>query len=144
MRPRIFDTFKDPTIVDRLANKFTVGDGCWVWTAARDRHGYGQVLFGGKMRRAHRVVWEVLKGSQPELELDHLCRNPPCVNPAHLEPVTHRENMRRSRWGMTTHCPQGHEYSGRNVRYRPNGGRYCGECARVWAAERHRRKLAER
>jgi hypothetical protein len=49
------------------------------------------------MRLAHIVYWEGEHGPVPEgLELDHLCRNPPCVNPAHLEPVTHQQNMQRS------------------------------------------------
>ncbi|WP_369010576.1 HNH endonuclease signature motif containing protein, partial [Bacillus cereus] len=47
--------------------------------------------------RAHRYVYENLSGPIPEgMELDHLCRNPPCVNPDHLDPVTHEENMRRA------------------------------------------------
>lgn len=69
--------------------------GCWVWQRSTSR-GYGYVTRGGRCVPAHRWYYEHLVGPIPEgLELDHLCRNPPCVNPDHLEPVTHAENMRR-------------------------------------------------
>jgi hypothetical protein len=80
--------------------------GCWLWTGQANKGGYGAFSVGsrydGNRRgvRAHRWAYEALVGPIPEgLQLDHLCRNPPCVNPAHLEPVTHAENMRR--WAQT-------------------------------------------
>jgi hypothetical protein len=67
---------------------------CWEWDRFRVARGYGR--FGGAVV-AHRWVYERFIGKVPDgLELDHLCRNTSCVNPAHLEPVTHAENMRRS------------------------------------------------
>jgi hypothetical protein len=73
---------------------------CWIWTAALDTRGYGK--FGTTvdhvphLRMAHRVAWELVNGPFPEgLEPDHLCLNHGCVNPSHLEPVTHSENVRR-------------------------------------------------
>lgn len=70
--------------------------GCWVWRGGRMPFGYGSVWLDGRTRLAHRVFYERLVGPIPDgLQLDHLCRNPPCVNPAHLEPVTHTENSRR-------------------------------------------------
>lgn len=72
--------------------------GCWVWQRAIDRRGYGVIKDGKRLKRAHRVMYERHRGPIPEgLELDHLCVNPPCVNPDHLEPVTRAENLRRMR-----------------------------------------------
>lgn len=71
--------------------------GCWRWLLALDRDGYGVWHHdGGRKRAAHRVMYELVVGAIPDgLELDHLCRVRSCVNPAHLEAVTHRENSRR-------------------------------------------------
>jgi hypothetical protein len=69
--------------------------GCWVWQRSRDTRGYGHVRLAGRLRVAHRVLYERDRGPIPEgLTLDHLCRNKACVNPAHLEAVTHREVRR--------------------------------------------------
>ena len=71
---------------------------CWVWIWSLDKHGYGQVSAGTRVRRAHAIYWERKNGPVPEgKELDHLCLNHACVNPDHLEPVTHKENVRRGR-----------------------------------------------
>src|SRR5688572_29952552 len=71
------------------------GEPCWLWEGRVCPRGYG--YFGHNSQRCHRVLWVALNGPVPEgLELDHLCRVRNCVNPAHLEPVTHAENMRRA------------------------------------------------
>lgn len=71
---------------------------CWEWQGARSSLGYGQMAIDGSMKYVHRIVWELLVGEIPEgLEPDHLCTNPPCCNPDHLELVTHAENIRRSK-----------------------------------------------
>jgi hypothetical protein len=71
--------------------------GCWEWQWAKNRGGYGHTrATDGRSIPAHRKMWEAVNGPVPEgLELDHLCRNRSCVNPAHLEPVTRGENARR-------------------------------------------------
>lgn len=71
--------------------------GCWLWNRKRRKDGYGRKSIEHTREiPAHRWVYERLVGPYADgLELDHLCNNPPCVNPAHLEPVTHSENMRR-------------------------------------------------
>lgn len=70
---------------------------CWNWTGARDPNGYGRFgIRGRRLALAHRFAYELVNGTVPgALFLDHLCRNPSCVNPDHLEPVTHRENVMR-------------------------------------------------
>src|SRR5499427_3105443 len=70
--------------------------GCWEWIGARDSRGYGNVKVGGRVRKAQRVVCERLGGpSGAEVECDHACRVPWCVNPDHIELVSHVENVRR-------------------------------------------------
>jgi len=89
-----------PSLMDRVSGRIEKGSygECWIWTGARDEDGYGRVWANGTTGRAHRVIFEALKGAIPEgLVLDHLCHTPSCVNPDHLEPVTIRENVRRGR-----------------------------------------------
>jgi hypothetical protein len=70
--------------------------GCWLWVGNKNDRGYGVVPLEGKIRKAHRAVYESERGPIPEgLTLDHLCRIRCCVNPDHLEPVTAMENIRR-------------------------------------------------
>jgi HNH endonuclease len=120
--------------------RVAVGDPeeCWPFLGSLTTKGYGTFSYGYRRCQAHRVTYELTKGSIPDdLELDHLCRNRRCCNPSHLEPVTGLENVRRSpiHNGARTHCPQGHPYSGDNLRiYR--GGRYCRECNRIDARRR--------
>jgi hypothetical protein len=107
---------------------------CWLWTAKLSNGGYGQFNVGNiKLRYAHCVAYELLIGPILEgLDLDHLCRVRHCVNPAHLEPVTRRENCRRGEVGQynvrKTHCPRGHPYDETNTYRDKNGKRYCRAC----------------
>ena len=110
---------------------------CWVWLGPKAANGYGRVGFLGQWRAAHRVSWEALHGPVPEgLELDHLCRVRECVNPGHLEPVTHAENMRRAAV-LRTHCAKGHEFTETNT-VTSAGYRQCRTCInaikRAWRA----------
>lgn len=106
--------------------------GCWEWTAYIDHKGYG--VFGIDSRtlvKAHRYSYELHAGPIPEgMQLDHLCRVRHCVNPAHLEPVTPRENVVRGNAArpQITHCKHGHEFSERNTYINPKGNRECRKC----------------
>lgn len=121
--------------VEKLPN------GCWKWTAATTRNGYGIFRDNGKNYPAHRWLYEYSVGAIPSnLECDHLCRNRCCVNPDHIEPVTKLENNRRGNGGKwqkeKTHCPNGHPYVEENTIYRTfthrNGQTYtirvCKQC----------------
>lgn len=108
---------------------------CWVWAAHRSPDGYGTFTSDGTSRNAHRVSYQMLIGDIPAgLQLDHLCRVRHCVNPAHLEPVTCRENLMRGDTAaariFATVCHRGHPFDERNTRIRSNGRRRCRICER--------------
>lgn len=107
--------------------------GCWLWIGAINPGGYGQFWFNGKLIQAHLFSYEQKHGQIPDgLEPDHLCRVHGCVNPDHLEAVTHQENCARGDAGehhrKKTHCPQGHPYNGENLYINPDGRRECRIC----------------
>lgn len=123
-------------VLDRIENR---GD-CWFYTGRKDDKGYGRVtVYPEKERMAHRVMYEALVGPiPPGLFIDHLCRNRWCVNPSHMETVTHAENVKRGYWGKN-HCKHGHLYDEQNTRWgraRKGPGkpwrqvRFCRQCER--------------
>lgn len=107
---------------------------CWLYLGSLTSNGYGKASVAGRTALAHRAAYEALVGPiPPGLQLDHLCRNRACYNPAHLEPVTQRENLRRGRNSNAekTHCPLGHEYSDENTYVCARGKRSCKTCNRA-------------
>ncbi|MFF2502163.1 HNH endonuclease signature motif containing protein [Streptomyces sp. NPDC058067] len=119
--------------------------GCWIWTGRLDHRGYGRFSLRRRILLVYRVTYMLLVGEIPAgLHLDHLCRVHACCNPAHLEPVTCRENILRSPIAPAainarkTHCQKGHEFTPENTVATPTG-RGCLTCQR----ERGRRRYAE-
>lgn len=119
--------------------------GCWLWTGSIDRDGYGQARHMGVVRRAHRILYEAERGPIPSgLVLDHKCRNPGCVNPDHLQPVTQGENLRRSPVTLNgvnaakTHCKYGHPFDAVDS----YGRRLCSTCrSEIQARYRERNRV---
>jgi hypothetical protein len=144
----------------RIANKIdrSATTGCWLWTAYTNRDGYGVAIWGSRTRKdrasklVHRLVYELLvKPIAHGLELDHKCRVRNCVNPEHLEEVSHRENVIRGTFpeisrrlhAAITHCPQGHEYNEENTRIGQFLGYRTRQC-RVCDRERQKAKRRAR
>ena len=133
--------------IERFFSHVEITPTCWNWKAAIRADGYGKWATGGRDNqrnwRAHRFSYELLKGKIPDgLDLDHLCRNRRCVNPAHLEPVTRRENVIRGIRVNKDHCIHGHLYSTENTYIRKNGHRQCRVCGKI-AARKTRRKSTD-
>jgi hypothetical protein len=136
--------------LERLKNRLVVAEnGCWVWQGSVNvRDGYGQARVGGRVRSVHRVIYEAQKGVVADgLVLDHLCRNPPCANPEHLDPVRQLVNYQRgahygAEMARTGKCKRGHEQTVENVRVQPNGRRRCEPCYRLAQIQRRARRAA--
>lgn len=118
--------------------------GCWLWTASQNGRGYGQIRVSGRLLYAHRVAYELEVGPIPEgLTIDHLCRNPSCVRPDHLEIVTMKVNALRgtsppAQNAEKERCQRGHPLTESNlVRLtgKREGHRRCKQCH----SERQRR-----
>lgn len=133
-----------PERVERVTQRFwrfvEKSDRCWRWMGGgiSSAPGYGRFRAVNSLVQAHRFSYELLVGPIPDgLELDHLCSNRWCVNPAHLEPVTSQQNQHRSRSvsglnAAKTHCPYGHSYGDEsNVWVSASGRRFCRACQRA-------------
>jgi len=124
--------------------------GCWIWLGALDAKGYGSISVNGKNLKAHRWAYEHFIGPIPVgLVPDHLCHLPCCVNPWHMEPVTHQVNILRGQGiaairAKQTHCIHGHELAGDNLLSQSRRGRQCKLCHRkITNRARDKRKMFE-
>jgi hypothetical protein len=126
-------------------------DACWLWTGYIKPNGYASFYPGGGRHvgkiYAHRFAYELSHGPIPSgLEIDHLCHVRHCVNPSHLDVVTHRVNLDRRNaalgWALPkvpkvrvveTHCrKRGHAFDGDNTYVSPKSGkRMCKACAHI-------------
>lgn len=131
----------------RIFSRVEKTESCWLWLGATNS-GYGYINFPrqSRMGAVHAILYRYFVGPVPKgKELDHLCRVRNCVNPAHLEPVSRRENTLR---GMapnaisvrTNSCYRGHKFTLENT-YFNRGKRHCQTCRKV-ARERWRVRAA--
>ncbi len=141
--------------------------GCWLWLGNIQPNGYSYISSnnGRTNRIAHRVAYELLVGPIPEhLEIDHLCRNRECVNPQHLEAVTHSVNQKRSpvvrlrlqkmaaaaldmritNLRASSTCRRGHLWNRENTYYYPNSPRGQRGCRICQNESLRRRRLSKK
>lgn len=128
------------SLLDRMADRVLIGDGCWEWTGAHLQTGYASVHVPGSGQTqsgVHRVLYELLIGPIPAgLHLHHLCQNPGCVRPAHLQPISQAEHSRHHDFLGTyarevkptrPACRNGHQYPA-EPRIDGRGARLCKIC----------------
>ena len=140
-----------PHVASRFSSKFAIdaATGCWRWTAAVDRRGYGKLgLRGSKTGKAHRISFMLHNGVIPQgMLVCHSSDTPSCVNPAHLFLGTTKDNVadmlqkgRAWRQGQfRTHCMRGHEVSPENTYYYQHSHQ-CRTCSAIrWRARQARK-----
>lgn len=139
-----------------LAKCQEVASGCWEWTGSKTPDGYGKIQTGTLTKAgnrkpdfAHRASYVCFVGPIADgLEIDHLCRNRACVNPAHLEAVDHQTNVLRgesvaAKYARSSLCKHGHEKSPENTYTYPKGTTSCRICRAKLAKEFERKRRAK-
>lgn len=124
-------------VEERLWQWISKTDSCWLWTGALTPQGYGVISVNGKRKLAHRVVYELKVSKIPGgLSIDHKCEVKNCVNPAHLQIVTHQQNMQlhHNRRGSLLVCRNGHSREYTKLMYiktRKSPMKICTVCRKV-------------
>lgn len=125
-------------------------ENCWLYAGNIDSRGYGLFILDRKRTLVHRIMHENFIGPIADgLEVDHLCRVRACINPDHLEAVTHQENILRGIGppalnAQKTHCYKGHPFDEENTyRHHLKDGRIQRKC-RTCGRERVRYHYAKR
>lgn len=115
---------------DRFWSKVKKGPGCWRWMGSLSKKGYGLFWKDGKIERAHRAAWQLIRGPiPPKMQVLHSCDQPNCVNVSHLRLGTNADNVAdrvsrgRDYQNRITHCPAGHPYEGSNLIVQKQSGR---------------------
>ncbi len=149
--------------IERLMRNVVLDGTCWRATKGIRKDGYCQIEVAGKKVLGHRLSYEHFTGPIADgLKLDHVrergCRFRSCINPAHLEPVTHGENIRRGTqaertrayydalWANRTHCDHGHRLAEVGIYTEERDGmvtRKCAGCRRETKSETHRKAMAD-
>jgi len=134
----------------RFLKKIKYTDDHWLWLGYRNSNGYGFFKINGKNHYAHRVAYLIIKSEQPPTfdDLDHVCKNRLCINPDHLEVVSHSINCKRGNQGKQhTHCKRGHELIGYNRQITKAGTRENGTvkiACRICRLENWRKNYGKR
>lgn len=139
LTPDVITRFKRKTDT-KISNKFYKKSRCHMWTGTKNQLGYGVLGMNDQSHLAHRLSYVINKGKfDQRLDIHHKCHNRPCVNPAHLVPITHKENLAKSNGVSSTinkkkkKCPRGHRFSKSNNSFVNNAGsRVCIICAALY------------
>ena len=128
---------KGDSIEIRIKQKIKIlPNGCWEWIGAKLKKpygNYGHIRIGtkenNKLKRAHVISYILYKGEIPNgKEIDHICRNTLCVNPEHLQALTHKENCQRRKDSGLQFCKHGHKYTIETTYINTRGRRECRVC----------------
>jgi hypothetical protein len=132
---------KADLLIRLFKNREVNQSGCWLWTGCLNVYGYGVMGHKNRQVHTHRLGYFIFRGDIPDsatgLQLDHLCGVRACFHPWHLEIVTIRTNLLRSKKSAAgqnsakTHCIRGHLLAGDNIRVK-NGERICLACRRFY------------
>lgn len=91
---RVTDLKTVRRFLNKIIQRSPESGGCWWWMGCRTKKGYGRFSYKGETRWAHRIAYAMFIGEIPELlTVDHMCHNPQCCRPDHLQLVTYEVNL---------------------------------------------------